>query len=245
MMNPDKPHDMLMNHVSFNVKVKKTLPSDAIWFTILRQPLSYYASAYGYLLFDKITNVSFQEFIASPQTYLSKIDTGSSSSFHRSLGRALLQQELGFGTHTHINGTTLIKTLKENFNFVMVLSHFDHGLCLLRRKLCWTFEDILYVKQNQRAKTEQFSPEQKKLYYENLKAVIPDYIQVYEHFYKAFQKLIDKELENDVKYFQYLLAQTEDECQFESTSGKAETNSLFMPRYQPTDLLASTVRYAG
>ncbi len=33
-----------------------------------------------------------------------------------------------------------------NFDLVILTEHFDEGIILLKRKLCWDFEDILYVK---------------------------------------------------------------------------------------------------
>ena len=43
-----------------------------------------------------------------------------------------------------------ITKLDRDFELVLIMEYFDESLILLKKALCWTFQDILYVKFNQR-----------------------------------------------------------------------------------------------
>ena len=42
--------------------------------------------------------------------------------------------------------TEFIKDLSKKIDLVLIAEHFDESLVLMKRLLCWDFEDIIYVK---------------------------------------------------------------------------------------------------
>ena len=44
-----------------------------------------------------------------------------------------------------------IRKMDRDFDLVLIMEYFDESLILLKKAFCWTFQDILYVKFNQRS----------------------------------------------------------------------------------------------
>ena len=42
--------------------------------------------------------------------------------------------------------TELIENISKRFDLVLIAEYFDESLVLMKRMLCWDFEDIVYVK---------------------------------------------------------------------------------------------------
>ena len=135
-----------------NKKESKVLPDDSFWFTILREPVAYFESAYVYFGAKQITGVNYRTFIFNHEKYISKL-----SSNHLILYG--LRTDLGFKRLADINSSTVIQHMEENFDLVIVSTFFDHGLSYLKKKLCWSFDNVTYLEQNQRSDKPKFTPE--------------------------------------------------------------------------------------
>ena len=50
----------------------------------------------------------------------------------------------------------LNRELDRQFDLVLILEHFDESLILLQNLMCWSTEDLVYLKQNERISKESF-----------------------------------------------------------------------------------------
>ena len=48
-----------------------------------------------------------------------------------------------------------IHNIERDFDLVLITEYFDEGLVLMMREFCWTFDDIIYLKQNARTKSSK------------------------------------------------------------------------------------------
>ena len=51
-----------------------------------------------------------------------------------------------YENYTHIQHS--INSLDKDFNLVLILEHFDESLIMLRRRLCWNIDDVVYFTTN-------------------------------------------------------------------------------------------------
>ena len=136
MQDPGKQHSMLFNHVRFSRVVKKTIPPDSFWFTILREPLGFFESAYAYFKIKAFTKaVNFEEFLANHQIYLPKLRSLLGKKYVVLYFLQSLEFDLGFSINSNITNTVVIDFMEQNFDLVFVSTYFDHGLCQLKNEL--------------------------------------------------------------------------------------------------------------
>ncbi|KAK6466343.1 galactose-3-O-sulfotransferase 3-like [Huso huso] len=148
------PAQVITNHMRFNQQeLRKLLPNDTLYLTILREPATMFESLFSYYnqncaSFKRVPNGSLEAFLAEPQRYY-KPDAGNSMFAHNTL----LFDLGGENDHSPADDsyiTGFIKQMDEIFSLVMISEYFDESLVLLRRLLSWDLEDILYVKLNMR-----------------------------------------------------------------------------------------------
>ena len=127
--------DIIASHLKFEpVILQKVLPADAAYITIIREPFKQFISAANYFhLFDEFPDLF--KAMAEPENA-------------REFWRNFMSQDLGYPTSEFSNATFIdifIKYIDFKFDLVMIMEYFDESLILLRRTLCWGFQDILYL----------------------------------------------------------------------------------------------------
>ena len=150
--------NVLANHARYNRKSMNILfPRETTtYISVLRHPVSQWGSLFQYMSFAYILNIrdeidSFLEYSQSipdvmelARSYPSLYLIQNPSFFD--LGYEFQQQ---YGEYEDVIRSE-IKILDEDFDIVLILEHFDESLTLLRRRLCWDIDDVVYFKLNER-----------------------------------------------------------------------------------------------
>ncbi|XP_041666261.1 galactosylceramide sulfotransferase [Cheilinus undulatus] len=151
---PGDCFNIVCNHMRFDPQeVAKLLPPDAVYITILRDPVDLFESSFHYyhravpLTWRIKGDDKLAEFLNDPQSYY------SSDAFNSFYLRNLLFFDFGFDNNLEADDPRVAKAihdLSSHFDLVLITEYFEESLILLKDKLCWTMEDILYFKLNAR-----------------------------------------------------------------------------------------------
>ncbi|KAK2819149.1 hypothetical protein Q5P01_024710 [Channa striata] len=162
---PGDCFNIVCNHMRFNHKeVAKLLPPDAVYITILRNPADLFESSFHYYhrtipLTWRVTGENkLEKFLSDPQNFYRP---DAYNSFYL---KNLLLFDFGFDNNLDADDPRVMKTiqnLSERFDLVLMAEYFEESLILLKDKLRWTMDDILYFKLNARknSSVSQLTPE--------------------------------------------------------------------------------------
>ena len=140
--------------------------------------------------------------------------------------------ELGLDYRFYQNITAIkeyIAFLEREFDLVMISDYFDESVVLMKRLLCWEYDDILYFKANKRIDKERavdLSEDAKQ----NIKRWNKADVLPYQYFNQTFWRKIQLEGEdfyNDLATFRHKKAEMTRLCLTNVTS-----NQLYFPRIQ-------------
>ena len=132
----------------------------------------------------------------------------------------------------HVLNDTLrreyIQQLGKEFQLVMITEFFDESLVLLRRLMCWSVKDVLYIPKNKNVykKKRVFSA---KDHTKHRKLNVADY-DLYHFFLKRFSDTVARQKPDfwkEVAYFKKLLQNVQSYC-----SQVGGTSVLEVPRTQ-------------
>lgn len=154
-VHPHTPAPSIVaNHMRFSAsEVRRLMPPDTVYVTILREPAAMFESLFTYysqhcFSFKRVPNGSLEAFLEAPWRYYRADEKYSM------FARNTLTFDLG-GESNHspadeeyVRG--LIAEVERVFSLVMIAEYFDESLVLLRHLLSWDLEDVLYVKLNMR-----------------------------------------------------------------------------------------------
>ncbi|XP_030856214.1 galactosylceramide sulfotransferase-like [Strongylocentrotus purpuratus] len=153
-------YNLMTFHIIFlknEERLKQFMSPEPRFITILRDPTKQWESAFfffegyntmrvpGVKPIEKLNN-----FFKRPLTYWGKRGKGFFKSQYRN-GQwvDILGSSRSINNNmTHVE--ELIKELEKKLQLVLLTDYIDESLVLLKRLLCWEFEDLLYVKMNQR-----------------------------------------------------------------------------------------------
>ena len=159
-------YDMLAVHVRYNrTAMDRFMKKGTKYISIIREPSTQWESAFSQFLFeDAFPNASaipkkkwITKFLEKPSYYREKLRF---KSYERVMGRRWYyaqdsqMYDLGLDTgnafynETIINST--IKKLEKEFTLILIMEYFDESLLILKKELCWDYEDIVYVPKNSR-----------------------------------------------------------------------------------------------
>lgn len=147
-------YNILAHHARFNYKeMKKIMPNDTIFVTILRHPLDQFESMFSYYYLQEHYHVPFQEFTAD-----SKL-TNLRTRFDGFLGINQMLFDLGFNGQTRDPDALdqYINRLDSQFHLVLIAEKMEESLILLKNILCWSLSDVRFFKLNARSKRSNFS----------------------------------------------------------------------------------------
>lgn len=184
----DVAMDMFVFHSVWNyVEVKRLIP-EAKFVTILRDPVDSFESNYVYMGLERVFKMDINEFAQKQAA------EGVPRRPRAIIGKNQLLWDLGLPT-SHMENQTLVKQkvarLDTEFDLVMMVDRFDESLILLRDLMCWTTDDIAYLKQNERVASSKsnMTDETRHILKQWLWA---DYL-LYDHFAAKF--------ENELKFY--------------------------------------------
>ncbi|XP_067253149.1 galactosylceramide sulfotransferase [Chanodichthys erythropterus] len=162
---PGSCYNIVCNHMRFNApEVKKLLPADAFFFTILRDPAELFESTFHYYkgYIPQTWRIpgenQLKEFLAHPNRYFNP--KGINGFYLRNL------QFFDFGFENNLEAGDPrvqqgIEYVEKHFRLVLISDYFDESLILLKDALCWKMDDLLFFKLNARNVTTLMSPELK------------------------------------------------------------------------------------
>lgn len=154
---PGACYNIICNHMRFNApEVDALLPSNAFFFTILRDPALVFESSFHYN--KRIVPFTWrihgkdklESFLNNPHLYF---DSDGFNSFYL---KNLHFFDFGFDNTLEPEDLIVdsaISAIAERFQLVLIAEHFEESLILLKDALCWEMDDLLYFKMNTRRPT--------------------------------------------------------------------------------------------
>ncbi|XP_077163926.1 galactosylceramide sulfotransferase isoform X2 [Paroedura picta] len=152
--HPGTCFNIICNHMRFQYEeLRKLLPADTIFVTVLRDPAYLFESSFHY--FGRIIPFTWKlsgedklaEFLRDPKHYYDP------NGFNAHYLQNLLFFDLGYDNNMHPDNPLVDQYIRETdqrFHLVMLMEYFDESLVLLKDLLCWELEDMVYFKLNAR-----------------------------------------------------------------------------------------------
>lgn len=137
--------------------------------------------------------------------------------------------DLGLDYRFYQNVTAIkeyIAFLEKEFDLVMISDYFDESVVLMKRLFCWEFDDILYIKANERIDKERAVHLSEDIR-ENIKRWNKADVFLYQHFNQTFWRKIQMEGEDfysDLATFRHKKTEMTHLCFTNVTS-----NQLYFP----------------
>ena len=209
--------NILANHAVYNrPELDKTVPN-ATYVTILRDPVTQLESAFGYFEMYKGLNLhdnnSFKIFMNNISHYYYNTTFKYNQKLRSKNGQLF---DLGLDIKK-VNDTDFIRrkieTLDEEFDLVLITEYFDESLILMKKLLCWSFDDILYISAGVRSKSHRYSISddlQRKIRQWNAGDML-----LYNHFNKTLWRKIEEygpTFKTDLNKFRRLEKEAFDKC---------------------------------
>ncbi|OWF46198.1 galactosylceramide sulfotransferase-like [Mizuhopecten yessoensis] len=158
-------YNILCNHVTYNrTAFTRLFPAKRFFYlSIIRTPLDHFLSViryYGYSNFSYIQTIlsiksgnPLSEYLKSPEDYEPYTPYISYTNNRQSVDLGLPIDVLGNVSAIH----AYVDTIRRDFDFIMLLEYFDESLIYLKRKLCWSYKDILYYPKNSRWNNNKYA----------------------------------------------------------------------------------------
>ncbi|XP_006815960.1 galactosylceramide sulfotransferase-like [Saccoglossus kowalevskii] len=142
-------YNILTGHVTYAKRTINTFMSGKPKFiTIVREPASQIESHMNFFHHKSEVLSGIDTFLKDVNYFQNGGTAGSRNNQIRDLGLTLIQT----ANETIVNDT--INKLDEEFDLVLIAEYFDESLILLKRLMCWEFEDIVYLAKNTRLKRD-------------------------------------------------------------------------------------------
>ncbi|XP_033737245.1 galactosylceramide sulfotransferase-like [Pecten maximus] len=156
-------YNIMCNHVTYNsTAFRHIFPMNRFFYlSVIRTPLEHFLSViryYGYSKNSYIQNIlsirngnPLSEYLKSPEDYEPIIPYFSYTNNRQSVDLGLPIDAIGNVSAIR----AYVDIIRRDFDFVMLLEYFDESLIYLKRKLCWSYKDIIYHPKNSRWNNEK------------------------------------------------------------------------------------------
>ncbi|XP_062989298.1 galactose-3-O-sulfotransferase 2 [Elgaria multicarinata webbii] len=215
--------NIMGNHLRFNLpQVKRVMPNDAFYFSILRDPVSLFESSYVYYktyspAFRNSKNVN--EFLLAPWSYYNL-----SEKAWNVYAKNNMWFDLGYDNNAIYDEyyvQSVIQDIQKHFHLMLIAEYFDESMILLKDTLCWELDDVVYFKLNARSldSIQALNPDSK----EKVKDWCALDWKLYTHFNNTFwikiQERMDlKTLYKEVNLLQKRQKELMERCLLEETA---------------------------
>ena len=166
------------------------MPNGTKLITILRHPISRFESAFLFEDFPAFLGISGS--LNPLKNLMEDIDKFNPEISTMYTMRNSVSFDLGLGPEDFENAdavSNLIRSVRKNFDLVLVVEYFDESLMLVKQQICWSLEDVIYVKHNSRLQAwkKHHIPDKFKTHFlEWNKADV----LLYDHFNEAFWNIV-------------------------------------------------------
>jgi hypothetical protein len=174
---------MMVHHARFNYdEVKKIMPNNTVFITILRDPVLQFESMFSYYDLSKHYKVAFGNL-----TWDSRV-RNLKKRYSGWLGNNQMLYDLGYSGHTRDNRMIddYIKFLDTKLDLVMIAERLDESLIILKSLLCWSTDDVLSFRLN----TRSFRPQIPK----SVEAFVRSINFADQRLYQNFSKRLDQRI---------------------------------------------------
>uniref|UniRef100_A0A8B9V945 Galactose-3-O-sulfotransferase 2 n=1 Tax=Anas zonorhyncha TaxID=75864 RepID=A0A8B9V945_9AVES len=192
--SPGKPprFNILCHHMRFlQPEVQKVVPSTAVYFSILRNPVQLMESSFVYYkgtsAFSRAR--SLEEFLSQPYHYYNP--TASDSHYARNL----MTFDFGFNPDGEVSAKRvhlMLKAIEASFDLLLISEYFDESMVLLKETLCWDLDSVVSFPLNSRDSSTR-SPLSGAIV-EKIKAWNKLDWEIYTHFNRTFWERIDRDI---------------------------------------------------
>ncbi|XP_044525447.1 galactose-3-O-sulfotransferase 2 [Gracilinanus agilis] len=232
--------NIMCNHLRFNPpEVKKVMPNNTFYFSILRNPVFQLESSFMYYkgyapAFRKPK--SLNEFLASPLKYYNE-----SLAIKNIYAKNNMWFDFGYDNNREGKGyvRAVIEEIQQQFQLILISDYFDESMVLLRNSLHWELDDVVYFKLNSRSENtiQNLTRENQ----EKVKQWCALDWDLYQHFNRTFwQKIREvvglKKLEKEVALLRARQQELMDICiQDGKPKNKTQITDLNLRPYQSGD----------
>ncbi|XP_077977135.1 galactosylceramide sulfotransferase-like [Glandiceps talaboti] len=208
-------YNFIANHMNYRRVALDKIIKNGKYFTILRSPIRRIESAF-YMYYEH-RGLEFHQFsnpfLAYLQMFTSKNDTivrtlrplGFNENFKRLIGIPKI-----------INDTFVynsIRNLDSELDLVMLSEYYDESLVLLRKMMCWEYEDMVYRRQRVRKEVRlSITPDMENV----IKEHSPLDIALYAYFNKTFWEKVKRyegDFEEDLAKLRSFQNEVDLQCQ--------------------------------
>ncbi|NXL22480.1 G3ST2 sulfotransferase, partial [Setophaga kirtlandii] len=229
-------YNIMCNHLRFNpLEVKKVMPANTFYFSILRNPISLLESSYIYYK-DSVPafrgSKDVNEFLEAPTKYYQPADY-----WKNIYARNIMWFDFGYNNNAKddTNYTqAVLKEIEHNFHLILIADYFDESMILLKHTLCWHLDDVIYFKLNSRSQdtVQTLTPESE----EQIKAWCSLDWKLYLHFNQSFWRRIEETiglemLEKEVNHLRTRQKELMETCLSEQEAVREDhiRNKAFLP----------------
>ncbi|XP_077996361.1 galactosylceramide sulfotransferase-like [Glandiceps talaboti] len=208
--------NMLANHLIYNrIELEKVVPN-AKYITIIREPVSKFESTFGYYDVPRGLHLrpgvnQLETFMSNPDLYFKRY-----TSIMKNQLRNGMMFTLGFN-HKYDNDKEMIdrtiQKLEDELDLVMLTDYYDESLLLMKKLLCWDFDDILYIPKGHRSFNRRYKVS--KTLAERISKWNNADVQLYKHFNETFWKKMEDygpDFDKDLKKFRERQNKFYNEC---------------------------------
>lgn len=154
LLSPNGAVDIFAVHSRLNVpQLLQVLHPHAAFVTVVRDPGSQFESIYGYYQLQSLTGYSLETFL--------KLPLEKQISYRQGYGRIGPNSMLfDLGVEFNLSSTAVevqraVQRIDETFDLVMIVEKMDESLILLKKLLCWEYDDILIFTRNSRMESSK------------------------------------------------------------------------------------------
>ena len=235
---PGQGYDILWNHAIYDRPTfHRFMPPDTVYVTILREPFQQFVSAYAFYNAirantSRLLRVNpFSRFLHNVTHSRRPLDY-----FHNKQS-----EDLGMSAEQVRNDELrheYLRRLSRDLNLVMITEYFDESLVLLRRLMCWSVKDLLYIPKNKNAHKPSFVFSGHD-YAKHRQISSADY-ELYEYFRLKFLRTLAAQgvdFQQEVNHFKDVLQHVQMFC---GQGGMNAEEQFFVPRSQWSEQFAVT-----
>ncbi|XP_068809994.1 galactose-3-O-sulfotransferase 2 isoform X2 [Struthio camelus] len=184
--------NILCHHMRFlQPEVQRVVPSTAIYFSILRNPVQLMESSFMYYkgtsAFSRAR--SLEEFLSQPYHFY---NPAASDSHY---ARNLMTFDFGFNPDGDVSAKRvhlMLKAIEASFDLLLISEYFDESMVLLKEILCWDLDSVVSFPLNSRDSSTR-SPLSDSMV-EKIKNWNRLDWEIYTHFNKTFWERIDRDI---------------------------------------------------
>ncbi|CAL4072913.1 unnamed protein product, partial [Meganyctiphanes norvegica] len=177
LLPPSGKVDIFALHTRLDIsELTKVLHNDTFWVTVVRDPVDLFESLYNFFHLEKNYMSSLEEFAKSPLKSLLHRPR-----YHKRFGYNQMMFDMGYEANLDIFALRrAIEELDSKFHLVLISELLEESLILLRHKLCWSLDDVIFFTKNARRK--EFKPQLSTYIRHKIREINSADALLYDHF---------------------------------------------------------------